>query len=71
MKGKTINQITVANYISNVLRRFSKGTGSITEDITDHVFLMIQGNPQLYQEYKDLITNGTSKHGLNALLGRR
>jgi hypothetical protein len=71
VKGKTTNQTSVATYINEVLRWFTKGNGSITEDITDRVFLMIQGNPQLHQEYKSLIDNGTSKHGLNAQLGKK
>ena len=67
MKSKT----TVADYINEVLRRFSKGNGSITEDITDRVFMMIQHNPQLYQEYNGLIATETSKRGLNSRLGKR
>lgn len=71
MKVKTTKQTAIANYISNVLRRFTKGNGSITEDITDRVFLMIQANPLLYGEYHRLINNGTSKHGLNAQIGKK
>ena len=71
MKGNIRHQTMIANYINEVLRRFSKGNGSITEDITDRVFLMIQSNPQLHQEYKGLIDDGTSKHGLNARIGKR
>ena len=71
MKSKTANQTAVDNYISDVLRWFSKGNGSITEDITDRVFMMIQGNPQLRRDYGNLIATGTSKHGLNARLGKR
>lgn len=64
-------QTTIDNYINEVLALFSKGKVSITEDITDRVFLMIQKNPQLYREYQDLIATGTSKQGLNARLGKK
>ena len=71
MNGNIRNQTKVADYINEVLTRFEKGMGSITEDITDLVFLMIQGHPLLRGEYDNLIDNGTSKHGLNARLGKR
>lgn len=71
MNGNIRNQTMVADYINEVLMRFAEGVGSVTEDITDRVFLMIQGNPQLRREYDDLIAAGTSKHGLNAQLGKR
>jgi hypothetical protein len=60
-----------ADYINDVLARFEEDVDNITEDITDRVFLMIQGNPQLRREYDILTGNGTSKHGLNARLGKR
>jgi hypothetical protein len=61
----------IEDYIKKVLIRFAEGESCITEDITDRVFLMIQDNSQLYGEYNRLINNGTSKHGLNARLGKR
>ena len=64
-------QTTVDDYINEVLTQFGGGTISITEDITDRVFLMIQKNPQLYREYHRLIETGTSKRRLNARLGKR
>lgn len=60
----------IADYINEVLARFEEGMGNISEDITDRVFLMIQENPQLYQEYQNLIETGNSKRGLNARLGK-
>jgi hypothetical protein len=69
MKREIRNQMMVADHINEVLTRFAEGRGSM--DITDRVFLMIQGNPQLRREYDDLIASGTSKHGLNARLGKR
>ena len=59
------------DYINDVLARFEECMDNITEDVTDRVFLMIQGNPQLHRDYDTLIAAGTSKHGLNALLGKR
>jgi len=64
-------QTGLDSYIGKVLTRFSDGTVGVTEDITDRVFLMIQGHPQLRREYDSLIANGTSKRGLNARLGKR
>ena len=63
-----MNQTMATDYISEVLTRFEKG---ITEDITDRVFLMIQDDPQLCRDYECLIATGTSKHRLNARLGKR
>lgn len=68
MIGELGIQTRIADYINDVLSRFEEGMDNINEDITDRVFLMIQGNLQLRREYDDLIT---SKHGLNALLGKR
>ena len=50
----------VDDYVKKVLTRFAEGMDSITEDITDHVFLMIQRNPHLHGEYDSLINNGIS-----------
>lgn len=61
----------VDDYVKKVLAQFEEGMESITEDITDRVFLMIQGNSHLRGEYDSLINNGTSKHGLNVRLGKR
>ncbi|HEC02637.1 MAG TPA: hypothetical protein ENI81_03780 [Phycisphaerales bacterium] len=71
MQSKTTIQTANDNFISEVLRRFSQGNGSITEDITDRVFLMIQDDPQLCQEYHFLTDSNKSKRALNSRLGRR
>ncbi len=71
MNGNIRNQTMVADYINEVLTRFAEGMGSITPDITDRVFLMIEGHPQLRPAYDNLIADGTSKHGLNTRLGKR
>ena len=51
-------------YIDKVIKKF-------TEEITDCVFLMIQNDETLRQEYEDLTPNDMEKHALNSHLGRR
>jgi hypothetical protein len=48
-----------------------KALATFAERITDRVFLMIQNDPHLKREYDCLLAGGASKHGLNALFGKR
>jgi len=51
-------------YIDKVIREF-------TDEITDCVFLMIQNDSTLKQEYENLTRNDGEKHALNSQLGKR
>ena len=50
-------------YIEKVVKKF-------TDEITDCVFLMIQNDSTLKQEYDDLTRNDIEKHALNCQLGK-
>ena len=50
-------------YVDKVIRRF-------TREITDRVFLMIESDSTLKQEYDDLTRNDVDKHALNSTLGK-
>jgi len=64
------------SYIDRVLNTFS---GQITnrevlkrfaDDITYRVFLMIEKDKELKQEYWDIVNSGADQHGLNSSLGK-
>ena len=54
----------VNNYIDTVLNKFA-GL------ITDQVFLMIQNDKELMQEYLNLLASGKDPHTLNCKLGKQ
>jgi len=56
--------MSLKSYIDKILNKF-------TEDITDRVFLMIQNDKELMQEYIDLLASGTDPHTLNCELGKQ
>jgi len=51
-------------YIDKVVKKF-------TDEITDCVFLMIQNDGTLKQEYEGLTRKDVEKHALNCQLGKR
>jgi len=51
-------------YIDRVLNRFA-------DDITYRIFLMIEKDKKLLQEYRDIVNSGTDQHGLNSSLGKQ
>jgi len=54
----------VKNYIDRVLNKFAN-------DITDRVFLMIQNDKELMQEYLGLLASSAKKDGLNSKVGEQ
>ena len=57
-------QMRLNNYIDTVLNKFA-------DTITGQVFLMIQNDKELMQEYLNLMGNDTDPHTLNCELGKR
>ena len=51
------------DYVVKVIRKF-------TREITDRLFLMIEHDSMLKQEYDDLTRNDEDKHALNSTLGK-
>lgn len=64
-------------YINRVLNRFANRiTGRevlnrLAGEITDRVFLMIENDNELMQEYQKLVASGTNRYGLNSSLGKQ
>jgi len=56
--------MSVKNYIGRVLNKFAG-------QITDRVFLMIQSDRELMQEYLNLVASGTNSDTLNRELGKQ
>jgi hypothetical protein len=64
-------QMSTATYINDVLATFARKKVEVSEDITDRVFLMIERDEQLIQEYRGLARDDTARRGLNSRIGRR
>lgn len=64
-------------YIDRVLNRFAdritdrEVLNRLAGEITDRVFLMIENDKELMQEYRKLVAGGTNQHGLNSSLGKQ
>ena len=64
-------------YTDRVLNRFANRItdrevlNRLADEITDQVFLMIENDNELMQEYHKLVVSGTNRHGLNSSLGKQ
>lgn len=56
--------MSVDHFIDKVINKFA-------DQITDRVFLMIQNDRELMQEYLNLVASGTNPHILNCKLGKQ
>jgi hypothetical protein len=55
-----------------ILDEFSKKVlNKFSDNITDRVFLMIQKDEELMQEYRALLKRGKDQHAINSHLGKK
>lgn len=58
-----MSKLSYQEYVDKILDKFA-------DDITDHVFFMLQGDKELMREYYGFVADGTDTHTLNCELGR-